>query len=148
LRAGRSRGDLLRDEGALEVAVVVVFVADDDLPGPRRQVGLAEDAQQDLPPVSLRPCQGVADGQLVQSEPARMGGAVPVLGPSGQLGALGGPHRAGRTPPEWSHDPDVLGPQAGAGGQDRAQCRTTPAAAREPGRQYDHDPVEYHGCLA
>jgi hypothetical protein len=42
-------------ELVLEVAAVVVIVADDDLPGPQGQVALAEDGQQDLPLVGLRP---------------------------------------------------------------------------------------------
>jgi hypothetical protein len=126
-------------ELVLEVAAVVALVADDDLPGSPCQVVVGQDAQQDLPLVGLRPGQGEADGQAVQGaqqvqpqspEPSRVGGAVPVLGPSGQVRALDGLAGAGALDGGGVHDPDVVGPQAGAGGQDAGAVRISPRAAR------------------
>ena len=85
-----------------------------------------QDAEQDLALVGLGTGQGEGDRQPVQGadqvqaqppEVAAVAGAVAVLGPAGQLGAvdgLGGPaafHRGGVT------DPHVVGPQRGVTGQ-------------------------------
>jgi hypothetical protein len=139
LRAGRRKDEPGGGELVLEVAAVVALVADDDLPGSPCQVVVGQDAQQDLPLVGLRPGQGEADGQAVQGaqqvqpqspEPSRVGGAVPVLGPSGQVRALDGLAGAGALDGGGVHDPDVVGPQAGAGGQDAGAVWISPRAAR------------------
>jgi hypothetical protein len=87
-------------QGSLEVAAVVVLVADQRLAGQQGgQLGVADDGQQYLPLVGpwRRPArtrrQSVQGAQQVQPqppEPAGAGGAVPVLGVSGQVGAADG----------------------------------------------------------
>ena len=65
-----------------------------------------------------RPCRVHDQVQPQPPEPARVGGAVPVLRPSGQLRAPDRFPGAGALDRGGVHDPDVVGPQAGAGGQD------------------------------
>ncbi len=92
-------------DGGLEVAAVVVLVPDQGLAGPGSQQVRpgGQDAGQHVALVSLGAGQAEGDGQPLQgahqvqpqaAEVARVAGAVPVFGPSGQvrtLGRLAGP---------------------------------------------------------
>ena len=142
LRGGAEQGEAGRGELALEVAAVVALVADDDLPRGSGQAVADQDAEQDEPLVAFGPGQGEPDGQAVQGaeqvqpqspEPARVRGAVPVLGPPGQLRPLDGLpgtaafHRGG------IDDPHVVRPQSGIGGQHPDHRGDQPGCARLPG---------------
>ncbi len=87
---------------------------------------VCEDVDQGLPLVGFGAGEGVADGQAVQGaqqvqpqppEPAGMGGAVAVLGPSGQIRPVRGLAGAAALDRGGVHYPDVVVPQAGVGGE-------------------------------
>ncbi|KFF98198.1 hypothetical protein IQ62_26355 [Streptomyces scabiei] len=95
MRARPQQPDVLLGQLVLEAASEVVSVADQRLGGP---VG-GEGVQQGLALVGFCSGQGEGDGQALEGahqvqpqapEEAAVTGAVPVLGPSGQVGTLDG----------------------------------------------------------
>jgi hypothetical protein len=103
----------LRGQGGLELGAVVLPVGDEGLPGPVRGQGRVggQDSQEGLAFVGFGAGEREGDGQAaeggdqVQAQPpevARMAGAVPVFGPSGQVRAAGGVAGAAASGPGWN----------------------------------------------
>ena len=140
-RAGRKQGRVGAGQGGLEVTAVVVLVADEDLAGQQGgQAGVCgQQGQQHLALVGLGAGQGETDGQAVQGaqqvqaqspEVAGVAGAVPVLGPSGQVRAADGLLGPAALDRGGIDHPHVIGPQAGVAGQDPISHSIVPASLR------------------
>ncbi|GHD07657.1 hypothetical protein GCM10010313_27080 [Streptomyces violarus] len=127
--AGRPKQpDVLAGQLVLEAPAEVVLVADQRLsrPGGGQARFGGEQVQQGLALVGLGPGQGESDGQAPEGahqvqaqapEEAAAAGAVPVLGPSGQVGAFHGLEGASALYRRGIHDPHVVAPHGGVGGQ-------------------------------
>jgi len=79
--------------------------------------------------------QAAQGGDQVQAQPpevARMAGATPVFGPSGQVRAAGGIAGAAAFDRGGIDDPRVVGPQAGIGGEQPDQGRDQPGRGAQP----------------
>ena len=120
--AGRAR----RRRGLLEVSAVYPLSPMMTWPGrqrsgrPRRGCRAAPTARRPSGRpgrIRLAARQGGDQVQPQPPEPARMAGAVPVLGQAAQVAAFDGLTGTGALDRGRVHQPDVVGPQAGAGGQ-------------------------------
>jgi uncharacterized protein len=116
-------------EGLLEGGAVVVLVPDQGLAGPGgEQIGAGgEHVQQHVAFVGFGAGQGERNRQPMQGgdqvqpqapKVAGMAGAVPVLCPAGQVRALDRLPRPAALDRGGIHDPHVIAPDAGVGGQD------------------------------
>ncbi len=127
----------------LEVAAEVVLVADQclalPLGGELRLDG--EKVQQRLALVGLGPGQREGDRQALQGadqvqpqspEVARVTGAVPVLSPSGQVGALDRLAGAAALHRRGVRDPQVVAPQRGVTGQRPGDAPDEPGGLAQP----------------
>ena len=136
LRAGRSSSIPAPARSASKVRAVVVLVADHGLPAAGcdrgRDRGGGEDVVQGVAFVGFGAGQRPADGQTVQGadqvqpqppEEPGVGGAVAVLGPSGQIGALDGLAGAGALDRGRVDHPDVVVGDAGLGAQHSGPAR-------------------------
>ena len=134
--AGRSQQCIpLFGELGLEVAAVVVLVADHVLPGRGGEVGRGEDAQQGLRarrpwprPARRRPAgrEGCRPGAAAVPRSSASGLRSTRTGPSGQVRAFDGLAGAAALNGRGVHHPHVVAPRRGVAGQRRLSGGSVP----------------------